>query len=86
MVLDFRPLNAITQSVVNKLPNIDLQVVKIYGNTIFRSFDLLSGFDYLPTHLHSQHLLIFGAPWGMAYSFKEPPKVNVIPYLCFLKG
>eukprot|EP00924_Labyrinthula_sp_SR-Ha-C_P000391 augustus_masked-scaffold_25-processed-gene-5.42-mRNA-1 protein AED:0.95 eAED:0.95 QI:0/-1/0/1/-1/1/1/0/807 len=35
MVVDFRPLNAVTQKVVNNLPNIDLQVAKIKGNTIF---------------------------------------------------
>eukprot|EP00924_Labyrinthula_sp_SR-Ha-C_P005602 snap_masked-scaffold_92-processed-gene-0.20-mRNA-1 protein AED:1.00 eAED:1.00 QI:0/0/0/0/1/1/2/0/167 len=68
MIVDFRPLNAVTQKVVNNLPNIDLQVDKIKGNTIFGSFDLLSGFGYLPTHLNSQHLFTFITSWGVSYS------------------
>eukprot|EP00924_Labyrinthula_sp_SR-Ha-C_P002457 maker-scaffold_16-augustus-gene-5.18-mRNA-1 protein AED:0.67 eAED:0.67 QI:0/0/0/1/0.5/0.33/3/0/2013 len=74
MVVDFRPLNAVTQKVVNNLPNIDLQVAKIKGNTIFGSFDLLSGFDYLPTHHNSQHLFTFGTPWGVSYPFRGAPQ------------
>eukprot|EP00924_Labyrinthula_sp_SR-Ha-C_P013362 snap_masked-scaffold_45-processed-gene-1.101-mRNA-1 protein AED:1.00 eAED:1.00 QI:0/-1/0/0/-1/1/1/0/88 len=88
MVVDFRLLSAITQKVVNNLPNIDLQVAKIKGNTVFGSFDLLIGFDCLPTQRNSQHLFTFGLPWGVAYSFRgaPPPRFGAIPCLYFLKG
>eukprot|EP00924_Labyrinthula_sp_SR-Ha-C_P002029 snap_masked-scaffold_90-processed-gene-0.13-mRNA-1 protein AED:1.00 eAED:1.00 QI:0/-1/0/0/-1/1/1/0/131 len=73
MAVDFRQLNAVTRKVVNNLSNIDLQVAKIKGNTIFGSFDLLSGFGYLPKHLNSQNLFTFGTYCGVAYSFRGAP-------------
>eukprot|EP00924_Labyrinthula_sp_SR-Ha-C_P002666 snap_masked-scaffold_13-processed-gene-3.31-mRNA-1 protein AED:1.00 eAED:1.00 QI:0/-1/0/0/-1/1/1/0/853 len=74
LVVDFRPLNAITTRVSNTLPLIDLQISRAKGKKLFSSYDLLSGFDYLPTKGESSEYFTFTTPWGVAYSFCGSPQ------------
>eukprot|EP00924_Labyrinthula_sp_SR-Ha-C_P016187 snap_masked-scaffold_4-processed-gene-21.51-mRNA-1 protein AED:1.00 eAED:1.00 QI:0/-1/0/0/-1/1/1/0/2106 len=74
LVVDFRPLNRITQKVSNSLPRLDLQLSRARGKTLFSSFDLLSGFDYLPCEENTGKLFTFTTPWGVAYSFCGAPQ------------
>eukprot|EP00924_Labyrinthula_sp_SR-Ha-C_P012098 snap_masked-scaffold_26-processed-gene-3.62-mRNA-1 protein AED:1.00 eAED:1.00 QI:0/-1/0/0/-1/1/1/0/106 len=40
----------------------------------FSTFDLLSGFDYLPCDKASGRLFTFVTSWGFAYSFRGAPQ------------
>eukprot|EP00924_Labyrinthula_sp_SR-Ha-C_P007362 maker-scaffold_24-snap-gene-0.13-mRNA-1 protein AED:0.39 eAED:0.40 QI:0/0/0/0.5/1/1/2/0/835 len=65
LVVDFRPLNKITQEVRNSLPKIEVQLLRAREMKFFSSFDLLSGFDYLPCTMETGRV---------AYSFKGAPQ------------
>eukprot|EP00924_Labyrinthula_sp_SR-Ha-C_P008557 augustus_masked-scaffold_32-processed-gene-3.36-mRNA-1 protein AED:1.00 eAED:1.00 QI:0/-1/0/0/-1/1/1/0/1737 len=74
LVVDFRPLNKITQRVNNTLPRIELQLNRVRANKFFAGFDLLSGFDYLACEEQAGQYFTFTTPWGMAYSFLGAPQ------------
>eukprot|EP00924_Labyrinthula_sp_SR-Ha-C_P001961 snap_masked-scaffold_30-processed-gene-3.44-mRNA-1 protein AED:0.49 eAED:0.50 QI:0/-1/0/1/-1/1/1/0/1792 len=73
-VVDFRPLNHYTRKVDSTLPDITNQLAKVKGKKLFGQYDLLSGFDYLPTHKESQRFFTFCTPWGLCYSFQGAPQ------------
>eukprot|EP00924_Labyrinthula_sp_SR-Ha-C_P002389 snap_masked-scaffold_16-processed-gene-2.6-mRNA-1 protein AED:1.00 eAED:1.00 QI:0/-1/0/0/-1/1/1/0/2052 len=74
LVVDFRPLNDVTQKVNNTLPRIELQLDRVRGNKWFAGFDLLSGFDYLACEPQAGEYFTFTTPWGVAYSFYGAPQ------------
>eukprot|EP00924_Labyrinthula_sp_SR-Ha-C_P016106 augustus_masked-scaffold_4-processed-gene-19.9-mRNA-1 protein AED:1.00 eAED:1.00 QI:0/0/0/0/1/1/4/0/788 len=74
LVVDFRPLNNITTRVSNTLPLIEFQISRARNKKLFSSFDLLSGFDYLPAKGSSSEYFTFTTPWGVAYSFCGSPE------------
>eukprot|EP00924_Labyrinthula_sp_SR-Ha-C_P002011 snap_masked-scaffold_30-processed-gene-3.106-mRNA-1 protein AED:1.00 eAED:1.00 QI:0/-1/0/0/-1/1/1/0/104 len=55
------------------LPNIENQLVKIRGMELFRQYELLTGFDCLPTEDKGQRFFTFCTPWGFCNSFKGAP-------------
>eukprot|EP00924_Labyrinthula_sp_SR-Ha-C_P010528 augustus_masked-scaffold_70-processed-gene-0.106-mRNA-1 protein AED:1.00 eAED:1.00 QI:0/0/0/0/1/1/3/0/556 len=74
LVVDFHPLNRITQKVSNSLPKIEVQLLRARKMKFFGSFDLFSGFDYLPCTMETGRLFTFTTPSGVAYSFKGAPQ------------
>eukprot|EP00924_Labyrinthula_sp_SR-Ha-C_P010159 maker-scaffold_66-snap-gene-0.74-mRNA-1 protein AED:0.92 eAED:0.92 QI:0/0/0/1/0/0/2/0/501 len=74
LVVDFKPLNKITQRVKNTLPRIELQLNRVRGNKFFAGFNLLSGFDYMACEEQAGQYFTFTTPWGMAYSFLGAPQ------------
>ena len=49
LVIDMRPLNEISEKSALKLPNLEQQLGFLGKAGIFAAFDVLSGFDFLPT-------------------------------------
>ena len=54
MVVDMRALNTITIKTAMEMPLLDEQIDWIKGAKVFGTFDVLSGFDFLPTAENSQ--------------------------------
>ena len=54
MVVDMRNLNKISVKTAMQMPLLEDQLKDVSGAKIFGSFDVLSGFDFLPTHENSQ--------------------------------
>ena len=68
MVLNMKPLNNITKNSALVLPKLEKQFTFLRSAKIFASFDILSGFDFLETHVDSRkyfNIIVPGAAFEM---------------------
>ena len=91
MVVDMRALNKITVRTALDMPFLDQQLDYIDGAKVFGTFDVLSGFDFLPTATNSQKYFTLvtkdgaytmcGAPMGWLNTpalFQERIQSNIL--------
>eukprot|EP00924_Labyrinthula_sp_SR-Ha-C_P012396 augustus_masked-scaffold_10-processed-gene-5.53-mRNA-1 protein AED:1.00 eAED:1.00 QI:0/0/0/0/1/1/4/0/391 len=64
MVVDMKLLNSHTRKTPLIMPNLEQQVSFTKGDTVFGSFDILSGFDYLPMAEDSRKYFTIVAYFG----------------------
>ena len=72
MVVDMRALNKITKRTALIMPNLEDQLNRVHGSKHFGTFDVLSGFDFLPTEEGSQKYFNLITPDG-AYTMCGAP-------------
>eukprot|EP00924_Labyrinthula_sp_SR-Ha-C_P003982 maker-scaffold_3-snap-gene-10.55-mRNA-1 protein AED:0.14 eAED:0.14 QI:0/0/0/1/1/1/2/0/240 len=75
MVVDLRPLNKITEKTGMQLRNLESELNKVRRTKIYRCFDLLNGFDYMPTAPESQKYLNLMTPWGSVQGWLNTPMI-----------
>lgn len=64
MVVDMRKLNSVTKRISLIMPNLEKQITYPRGATVYGSFDILSGFDYLPVAENSRKFFVLVTPYG----------------------
>ena len=74
LVVDMRLVNQMTVRTSLQLPHFEEQLQSTKKARIYSTLDLMSGFDYLPTHPDSQQYFNMIAPWGAAYTFIGAPQ------------
>jgi len=72
MVVDLRLLNKYTQATPLDLPNLENQLQHLQNASYSSSFDVISGFDFLPVEDTSQEIFTIVTPFG-AYKMKGAP-------------
>ena len=72
MVVDLRLLNKHSIKTSLDLPHLENQLMHLQDAKFFASFDVVSGFDFLPVDKSSQHIFTITTPFG-AYEMKGAP-------------
>jgi len=72
MVVDLRLLNKHTQKTPLDLPHLENQLQHLGDSGFYSSFDVVSGFDFLPVERASQHIFTVTTPFG-AYEMCGAP-------------
>eukprot|EP00924_Labyrinthula_sp_SR-Ha-C_P004037 augustus_masked-scaffold_3-processed-gene-11.43-mRNA-1 protein AED:1.00 eAED:1.00 QI:0/0/0/0/1/1/4/0/1016 len=62
MVTNMKPLNKVTIKTPLTIPNLEQQVFVLMGSSFYGTFDILSGFDYMPVHKNSTHFSTIVTP------------------------
>ena len=73
MVIDMRKFNSICVPTILELPNLEEQFLHLNNPLFFAILDILSGFDYLPTHEEMWELFCFTTTFGI-FSFIGAPQ------------
>jgi Reverse transcriptase (RNA-dependent DNA polymerase) len=74
MIVDMRPLNEITKKTALQLPLLEQQLHRCSGARYFGTFDVKSGYDFVPVDEKAKKYFHLTTPWGEVYQICGVPQ------------